>query len=55
MDSTDNYERVYFPESIQCPECGLPTHELARMEDYKVEYKVKMICDSCYEENYETE
>jgi hydrogenase maturation factor HypF (carbamoyltransferase family) len=53
MNSTDNYEKVYFAEPIQCPECGLHTHELSRMENSDG-YKVAMICDACYED-YEIE
>ena len=49
----DYPERVWFQDPIQCPECGLHTHELIQgtsMDD--VRGKV-MMCDTCFDDTDE--
>ena len=48
-----DYERVYFPDPIQCPECGLHTNELmlgTSLDDMRGKV---MMCDTCYEDSDE--
>ena len=40
---------MYFPELIECPECGFHTHELMRATSSKSGESVLM-CEECYDD-----
>ena len=45
-----DYERTYFQEPIQCPECGLHTKELIRGASMDDERGKVTMCDACYDD-----
>ena len=49
-------EMVWFPDPIQCPECGLHTHELSRTKMQSLPNGWTTVkCDACYEDDRITE